>query len=35
VIVYPLLLRRVARRRLQGEPDEASTTEHGTMELSS
>ncbi|HEY6533943.1 MAG TPA: SURF1 family protein [Acidimicrobiales bacterium] len=33
VIVYPLLLRRVARRRLQGDPDEASPTEPGTMDV--
>ena len=31
VIVYPLLLRRVARRRLQGDPDDAPPAEPGTM----
>jgi cytochrome oxidase assembly protein ShyY1 len=35
VVVYPLLLRRHARRRLQGDPNDAPTEDVGTLELSS
>ena len=35
LIVYPLLLRRHARRRLQGDPDDVPTEDAGTLELSS